>query len=597
MKHASLALLLAFGLTACSAPQPRSDSRAATAPVTNLNAAFAEFWEEFLQLDPLTATRIGDRRYNDRMPNPFSAEYREQERALHVRWLDRVREVNPASLSEQERLSLEIFRQQRREAIEAASFPQHLIPLNQFYSHALIFAQFGSGTSAQPFATIEDYEAWAKRAAQIPAVFDQAIANMREGLRARVVLPQVLADRMVPQLDALIADDPRETIFWKPIDNFPAAFPIAEQERLASEYEILVADRIIPAYIRLRDFLRDEYVPVARKSPGIDDIPNGAAWYAFLARRMTTTTLTPRQIHDIGLNEVARIQAEMRKVIRDLGFAGDLKAFFHFLNTDPQFVFASEEDLLAQYNGLRARVEAGTAALFSMTPKADFEIRPVEAFRAKSAAGGSYMRPSEDGSRPGIFYVNTYDLPSRKTWDMEDLFLHEAIPGHHFQLALQQELPDLPAFRRFGIQTAYTEGWGLYAESLGREIGIYTDPYMYFGYLQNELWRAIRLVVDTGLHSFGWSRERVIEYMQANSAEGEAYAVAETERYMAIPAQALAYKIGELKIRELRTRAENALGDAFDVRAFHAEVIKDGAVPLGLLERKIDRWIAEQRRH
>ena len=279
-----------------------------------------------------------------------------------------------------------------------------------------------------------------------------------------------------------------------------------------------------------------------------------------------------------------------------VGFKGDLQAFFQFLSTDPQFSFESEQALLDAYNGLRETVQAGVPALFSLLPKADFEIRPVEAYRAASSSGGSYQRPSQDRSRPGVFYVNTYDLPSRKIWAMESLFLHEAIPGHHFQLALQQELDDLPMFRRFGREIAFSEGWGLYAESLGQELGVYTDPYQYFGRLQAELWRAIRLVVDTGLHSKGWTREQVIDYMRSNSAASQTQAVSEAERYIAIPAQALAYKIGEMKIRQLRQRAEAALGEAFDIRAFHAEVLRDGSIPLDVLEGKIDRWIAAQQK-
>ncbi|MCB1636511.1 MAG: DUF885 domain-containing protein, partial [Xanthomonadales bacterium] len=292
----------------------------------------------------------------------------------------------------------------------------------------------------------------------------------------------------------------------------------------------------------------------------------------------------------------ARIHAEMQAVMDQVGFKGDLQAFFQFLSTDPQFSFESEQALLDAYNGLRETVQAGVPALFSLLPKADFEIRPVEAYRAASSSGGSYQRPSQDRSRPGVFYVNTYDLPSRKIWAMESLFLHEAIPGHHFQLALQQELDDLPMFRRFGREIAFSEGWGLYAESLGQELGVYTDPYQYFGRLQAELWRAIRLVVDTGLHSKGWTREQVIDYMRSNSAASQTQAVSEAERYIAIPAQALAYKIGEMKIRQLRQRAEAALGEAFDIRAFHAEVLRDGSIPLDVLEGKIDRWIAAQQK-
>src|SRR5687768_9459104 len=309
----------------------------------------------------------------------------------------------------------------------------------------------------------------------------------------------------------------------------------------------------------------------------------------------TTTDKTPAQIHDIGLAEVARIQGEMREVMKQVGFKGTLQEFFAYVGSDKKFEFATEEELLKDYRALEARVNAGVPQLFSLTPKAAFEIRPVEPFRNQSAAGGSYMRPSQDGTRPGIFYVNTYDLPSRKIWDAESLFLHEAIPGHHFQLALQQELTGLPKFRRFGGETAFAEGWGLYAESLGKALGVYTDPYQYFGRLQNELWRAIRLVVDTGLHSKGWSRQQVIDYMLENSAESEVQSTAEAERYIAWPGQALGYKIGELKIQELRARAEKALGEKFDVREFHAEVLKDGSVPLFVLQAKIDRWIASKK--
>jgi uncharacterized protein (DUF885 family) len=352
----------------------------------------------------------------------------------------------------------------------------------------------------------------------------------------------------------------------------------------------------MPAYRELRTFVANEYMPATRDSDGMAALPDGQDWYAYNARSSTTTDLSPAQIHQIGLDEVERIHGLMRtEVMAKVGFDGTLQEFFEFMKSDPRFQFESEAALLAHYRGLESTVNRHVPKLFSLTPKADFEIRPVEPFRAQSAAGGSYMRPSEDGSRPGIFYVNTYDLPSRQTWDAEDLFLHEAIPGHHFQLALQQELTGLPAFRRFGGETAFTEGWGLYAESLGKDLGLYTDPYNYFGYLQNELWRAIRLVVDTGLHSKGWTREQVIAYMLENSATAETPAISETERYMAIPGQALAYKIGELKIKELRARAEAELGADFDIRAFHAEVLKDGSVPLDVLEAKIDRWIAEQK--
>jgi uncharacterized protein (DUF885 family) len=415
---------------------------------------------------------------------------------------------------------------------------------------------------------------------------------MREGVAAGIVQPTALMDNVVSQLDKLIKDRPEDTLFWMPVRNMPESFAAADRERITSEYRAMIDGVLMPAYRKLRGFVADEYMPKTRRSSGFDALPGGEEWYAFLVRRYTTTGLTPAQIHQIGLDEVARLHREIEGVMKQVGFKGSMKEFFAFMQGDPRFTFKSEEELLAHYRSLEDKVMAGVPKLFSLTPKAGFEIRPVEAFRAESAAGGSYMRPSEDGSRPGVFYVNTFDLPTRKTWDAEDLFLHEAIPGHHFQLALQQELTGVPKFRRFGGETAFSEGWGLYAESLGRELGVYQDPYSYFGYLQNDLWRAIRLVVDTGIHSKGWTREQVIAYMLENSAESETQSTAEAERYMAIPGQALAYKVGAMKIRELRTRAEKALGPKFDVRRFHAAVLEDGSVPLGILEDKVDRWIA-----
>jgi uncharacterized protein (DUF885 family) len=414
-------------------------------------------------------------------------------------------------------------------------------------------------------------------------------------MKAGVVQPKALMMKVLPQFDALIKDKPEETLFWGPITNMPKDFSAADKERLTAAYRDMIGQQLMPAFRKMRGFIADEYMAKTRSTPGMDALPNGKAWYAFNARNSTTTDKSPEEIHQIGLNEVARIHGEIGKVMQEVGFKGSLQDFFKFMQTDKRFSFKSEEDLLKYYRSLEAKINQKIPEQFSLIPKSPFEIRPVEAFRAQSMAGGQYYPPSEDGSRPGIFYVNTYDLPTRKTWDAEDLYLHEAIPGHHFQIALQQELTNLPAFRRFGGETAFAEGWGLYAESLGKDLGVYTDPYSYFGYLQNELWRAIRLVVDTGLHSKGWSREQVIKYMLDNSAESETQSTAEAERYMAIPGQALAYKIGELKIQELRDRAEKALGDKFDVREFHAEVLKDGAVPLSVLEGKIDRWIAAKK--
>ncbi|WP_293368042.1 DUF885 family protein [Nevskia sp.] len=591
LRSRAVAILAMALLTGCASTTTPVGSTAA-APVATLAPMFAEYWEEALALRPLQATFIGDARYNDQLPNTLSAEYRAKEAAFDARWLARVKAIDATGVSPADALSLDILRRNLERSIEAARFPDHLMPVNQFYNLAAQLAQLGTGTGAQPFKTVADYAHWAKRAAQIPVLFDQAIANMREGVAKGVVQPDVLMIKTLSQLDALAVAKPEDSLFWKPVTAFPDSFSDADRSRLTAEYRQLIAGTVLPAYARLRDYIRADYLPQSRKTVGLDALPDGAAWYASKVRAITTTALTPAEIHEIGLKEVARIHTAMRGVMQEVGYKGDLTAFFKFVSEDPRFTFASEAAALDAYNALSAVVDQNSARLFAVRPKAGFEIRPVEAFRAQSAAGGSYQRPSEDGTRPGIFYLNTYDLPSRKTWAAESLFLHEAIPGHHFQIGIQQELLGVPAFRRFGSFTAYIEGWGLYAESLGKELGVYRDPYQYFGRLQAELFRAIRLVVDTGLHAKGWSRQQVIDYMLANSAQGLTQSVSETERYMAIPGQALAYKIGELKIIELRRRAEAALGNRFDIKAFHSEVLKDGSLPLDVLEAKIDRWIA-----
>ena len=592
-----IAIALAAGLGACSQNNTPATGKEAAAVdqaklAAELDQLYADYWEANLKLNPINATFIGDARYNAELPNFFSADYRKQVHELNRSWLDKALALDGSRLEGPGRISYEIFVRERELALESEKYPAWMLPVDQFNNIATFFPMLGSGTSAQPFQTVQDYDNWLKRGAAIPAIYDQAIANMREGMKAGVVQPRALMVKVIPQLDALINDDPTKTTFWAPIANMPKDFSAEDQKRLTEAYRVMIAEQLMPAYQRLRDFVADEYLPATRDSVSLSALPDGENWYAFNAKTQTTTDLTPAQIHDIGLQEVARIHAEMREVMKQVGFEGDLQDFFKFMTTSKQFEFKSEKELLDAYNALRAKIDEKVPEQFSLLPKAGFEIRPVEPFRAESMAGGQYFPPSEDGSRPGIFYVNTFDLPSRKRWDSEDLYLHEAIPGHHFQIAIQQELEGVPAFRRFGGETAFAEGWGLYAESLGKELGVYTDPYMYFGRLQGELWRAIRLVVDTGLHSKGWTREQVIEYMKANSAVEDTDAVAEAERYIAIPGQALAYKIGELKIQELKVKAKAELGDQFDPRAFHAEVLKDGSVPLPVLEAKIERWIA-----
>jgi uncharacterized protein (DUF885 family) len=401
-------------------------------------------------------------------------------------------------------------------------------------------------------------------------------------------------EKLLPQVESQIVDSAEESGFFAPIENMPDSFSDEDRARLTAAYADAIENKIVPTYERLANFLGDEYLAAARDTVGMYALPDGKAWYAYNVRRITTTDLSPDEIHQIGLDEVARIHEEMRGVMQQVGFEGDLDDFFDFLNTDPQFYYDEPEQLIQGYRDMADRISELTKKLFNVFPKTGFEVRRIEPFREKSAAGGQYRTGTPDGSRPGVFYANAYDIQSRPKWAMESLFLHEAIPGHHFQRSLQVENEDLPGFRRFGGYTAYTEGWGLYAESLGKELGVYTDPYQYFGALNAELWRAIRLVVDTGIHAKGWSRQEVLDYMYANSAVKPARAIAEAERFMAIPGQALAYKIGQLKIREIRNKAEERLGEKFDVKEFHRQVLMDGPMPLSMLEAKIDAWVESQ---
>jgi uncharacterized protein (DUF885 family) len=560
-----------------------------------LNALYGEYWQEQLKRNPLRATQIGDPRYNDVLIDSGTQGFRDQEAALLAQYLRAATAIGPQYLTTDDQLSYELFVYQLQRAQSQAQYPNWQMPINQFRSLPQQLTILGSGQGAQPFKTVADYENWLKRAAAVPTLLNTQIANMRIGVQNGNTQPQVLMQKVLPQLAALINDKAEDSLFWRPISMMPSTFAPAEKARLRTAYKQLIEATLTPAFKSMHAFVRDEYLPKCRRTTSFSALPNGAAWYADLVKQQTTTALSPAEIHQIGLAEVARIHAQMRALQKQIGVAGDLPELFAYYQNEKKFEFAKEAELLAAYNAFRSRVEIGLPKLFRLTPKAPFEIRPVEAFRAASAAGGQYNGPSQDGTRPGIFYVNTYDLPARKTWDMESLFLHEAIPGHHFQIALMQEQTNLPEFRRFGGETAFSEGWGLYAESLGKELGVYTDTDQYFGRLQAELWRSIRLVVDTGLHSKNWSREQVIDYMLKNSASNLTEATSETERYIAIPGQALAYKIGELRILALRAQAEKALGANFDVREFHAQMLQDGSLPLPILEAKMVRWIEAQK--
>ena len=570
-----------------------------TRSVARLNQLYADFWEENLKLNPLQATYAGDPRYNAELLNFLSRDHELIARAFQQKYLDAAKAIGPDGLEGQDRLSYDIFTLNRENALADFEFPERLLPVNQFYNIANTLAQLGSGKGAQPFRTVKNYEDWLSRATKAPALFDQAIANMREALPQNLVQPRVLMEKVLPQLDANIVDDPEKSIFWGPISTMPKEFSDADRARLTAAFRTVIATQLVPAYQRLRVYIANDYLPKTRDTFGMGALPGGAAWYAHKVKDNTTRSLTPASVHQIGLDEVARIQKEMRAVARDLGYGksvktpAELKEFFAWMKARDDLYFKSREELLKAYQDFDSNVAPLLSNYFNLRPKAPYEVRLVEEFRQASASSGSYQGPPLDGSRPGIFYVNAYDLKARPRSALAALSLHEAAPGHHFQIALQRELSDLPMFRRFSGDTAYTEGWGLYAEYLGYEMGIYKDPVQRFGALDAELWRAIRLVTDTGMHYKGWTRQQTLDYMFANSPAEPTRAISEAERFAAIPGQALAYKIGQLKLIELRKRAEKALGRKFDVKKFHDEVLKDGAMPLEVLEAKIDRWLTK----
>ena len=589
------AAMLAVALFVAACGNEKVESPAdVTDPTVSLHALFDEFFERGLELNPTRASRIGDYRYNDQFANSIGPEYREASRQLDETFLARLLEIDRGQLSRQDQLSYDMFQLNREQSLEGERFPAHLQPINQFYSTLNSFVQLGSGTSVHPFKTVKDYDDWLSRIDGFVVYADQAIENMQEGLRLGVVQPRILMAKSLPQIESQVVDSAEESGFWAPIEKLPDEFSNADRERLAVAFKDAIENKVIPTYKRVANFVGDEYLAAARDTVGLYALPDGADWYAYNVKRITTTGLTPGEIHQIGLDEVARIHDEMRGVMAEVGFEGDLTDFFDYMNSEEQFYFDAAEELIQGYRDMAERISELSKNLFDVFPKGSLEVRRVEPFREASASGGQYRTGTPDGSRPGVFYANAYDIKARPIWGMESLFLHEAIPGHHFQRSLQVENEDLPSFRRFGGYTAFTEGWGLYAESLGKEIGVYTDPYQYFGALNAELWRAIRLVVDTGLHAKEWTRQDVLDFMYANSAVKEARAVSEAERFMAIPGQALAYKIGQLKIRQLRDDAEERLGEKFDVKAFHSQVLMDGPMPLSMLEDKIDDWVETQ---
>ncbi len=564
-----------------------------------LFALFAASDEANLKRNPLGALFRGDMRYADQLGDNITDAYFAAERSAVESDLVALAQIDRAALTPDDQISYDVFKWQSELALRGLQ-PDMLAltivrPIDHFLGLHIFLPTVSSGQGAAPFKTVADYENNLKRLDQYVLYLDRTISRMREGMASGVVNSKLVMNNVVGQLDNLIAEGVEGSTYYGPIKKFPEDISAADRARLTAAYAAFIRDKLTPAHTRLRDFIRTEYLPKARDGVGLVHMKGGDKLYRYQIEALTTTKMEPEAVHQLGLSEVARIKAGMEKVKTQVGFKGTPQQFAEHLRTAPQFRPASKQALVDGYFAIDKRVKDVIGREFSVMPKTPLDIRPVEEFREKTAAGGSYQRGAPDGSRPGVFYFNGYDLPSRSTWGMETLFLHEGAPGHHFQLSLAQENDRLPAFQRFGGNTAFNEGWGLYAESLGPALGFYTDPYQMYGHLNDEMLRAVRLVVDTGIHAKGWTRDQAIQYMLDNTAMGRTAVTAEVERYIAWPGQALAYKIGGLKLRELRTRAEQALGDKFDPREFHAQVLMTGALPLTVLEAKIDRWIAEKK--
>ncbi|MFN2387517.1 MAG: DUF885 family protein [Thermoanaerobaculia bacterium] len=583
MKRKALPLLAAvLGLALVDPPAARAqDARA------KLHALIDEEWEFRLREDPLFATSTGDHRYDDRLPSVTLAD--EARRAGFRRSLfERLEAIDPAALSDTDRVSHAMFRWELGDAIQGFEQNRHLLPLT---SDSGFHTELARLPDEVPLATTRNYENYIARLRAIPAYVGQWIGLLREALRRGYTLPRVALQGYERGIAAHVLDDPEKTKFYGPFREFPPGVPEGDRNRLRAAGRTAVRDGAIPGFRAFLDFVTREYVPGARETTGASSLPQGAALYRHLVRHFTTVDLTPERIHEIGLKEVARIRAEMDGVIRQTGFAGDFAAFLKFLRTDPRFYAKTADELLQQAAWIAKRMDGKLPSLFGRLPRQPYGVEPVPDDIAPKYTAGRYVGAPLDSPRAGRYWVNTYNLPSRALYALEALSLHEAVPGHHLQVALSKELTDLPKFRRYSYVDAFGEGWGLYSERLGLEAGFYGDPYNNFGRLTYEMWRACRLVVDTGLHSKGWSRQQALDYLASHTALSIHEVTTETDRYISWPGQALAYKMGELKIRELRQLAEKTLGPRFDVRAFHDAVLSNGTVTLPVLEERIGRFI------
>ncbi len=573
-------------VVAALSPAPvRADSATA---VAELHAIFADAWELDLKNNPLYASYLGDSRYNDRWPD-LRMEELERQHLENGEILVRLSEISFSDLPDSEKLNYELFKREYQERLEAYKYMTFLQPLNQ-RSGVQTANQVSQALS---FSSLEDYADWIARLAALGLYVDQTIELLRQGISRGMIHPRVIMQRVPAQIETQLVATAEDSPFFEPFDNFPTTIGEQERERLRELGARTIREVVVPAYQRLYSFFTETYLPACRETVGAWDLPAGREFYEFRARSYTTTALTPDEIHEIGVAEVQRIREEMQAVIEEVGFSGSFDEFLHFLRTDSQFYFDNPDDLLEAYRATSKRIDPELVKLFGRLPRMPYGVKPIPAASAPDTTTAYYSRPAADGSRAGFYYVNLYRPEVRPKYEIEVLTVHEAMPGHHLQIALAQELGDLPNFRRYSGFTAFVEGWALYSERLGPELGLYQDPYSRFGQLTYDMWRAVRLVVDTGIHFRGWSREQAIEFFKSNAAKTEHDIINEIDRYIAWPGQALAYKIGQLKILELRERSELRLGENFDIKAFHDTVLGSGAVPLDVLESNVSKWIMD----
>lgn len=553
-----------------------------------LHQLFKLDWDHSLQESPEFATDVGFPGLNDRWSDNSVETIARRKRELHAP-LKAIASIKRGKLSAGDQLNYDLYKRNYEQSLEGTRFPGEYFQITQLGGIQQDIARM---LDVAPHTTVKDYEDIISRLNGVPTVVDQTLVLLRKGLAAGITPPRITLRDVPQQVKNQLEPDPTKSAFLRPFQKFPVEFSDADKTRLRLAAELALKEKVLPAFTKLHEFIANDYVPGARETIPCGDLPDGKAWYEFNARAMTTTKLSPQEIHILGLSEVARIRAEMDKVISNSGFKGSFEEFLAFLRSDPQFSYTNAADLLRGYRDICKRADPELARLFGKLPRLPYGVKPIPSYAEKSQTTAYYQPGSPDAGRPGYFYANTYDIKTRLTWEMEALSLHEAVPGHHLQIALAQELENIPDFRKHGSYTSFVEGWGLYAESLGTEMGFYTDPYSNFGRLTYEMWRAIRLVVDTGMHSMSWTRQQAIDYFLANASKNEHDITVEIDRYIVWPGQALAYKIGELKIKELRATATRELGDKFDVRQFHDQVLGNAAVPLDVLEARIKEWVA-----